>query len=336
MSAEKSIRLGFLGVSHPHAGGRANVLTRIPELDLIGAFEPEAAHRESFASAQGVPVLDTTERFFDQLRPELVIIEGTNRFNAEMALEAAERGVPMLIEKPGAHNLATLRTVQAAVAKSGVFCQVGYHLRYAPSVEPALRLLADRRLGRLTTVRFHAAVMAPWLTDPWFCDAEDRGGLVYLDFCHMLDLLILMLGKPTAHRSRIRKLEGLPEHPFEDSAAFLLEFGEVLAAGDCCGWEANDWIESWRIELYGIDGTLEIGLHPPFTRLFRRQAVGELPAGFSGQSHPAFEGEENYARELRDITDCVLTGRPPRGATIDEALTVVEIMEEMYRQNEES
>src|SRR5438876_10726053 len=125
---------------------------------------------------------------------------------------------------------------------TNVICQVSYHLRYSPSVTKALQVVAGGTLGRITTARFHAAVMQPWLTNEWFCDTNDMGGMVFLDFCHMLDLLSLFLGQPTVHKSFITKLSKVPEHPFEDSAAFILQFGDVLAAGDCCGWEANDWI----------------------------------------------------------------------------------------------
>ncbi|MEQ8762400.1 MAG: Gfo/Idh/MocA family oxidoreductase [Planctomycetota bacterium] len=335
MSAQKSIRTGFLGVSHPHAGGRANVMGRIPELELSGFFEPDSEVAASFSHHYGVHAFDSLDRFFDELNPELVVIEGRNPFNAQMAMEAARRKTPMLIEKPGAHDLETLRALAQEVERQSVFCQIGYHLRYSPAIAQARACLESNPLGRITTARFHASVMTPWLTDPWFCDPDDRGGLVYLDFCHMLDLLILFLGRPTESIGRIRKLEGVPEHIFEDSAAFLFEFGDVLAAGDCCGWEANDWIERWRLELYGMEGTLEIGMHPPLLKLYRQEAAGDVPAGWSTREHRGFDGEENYRLELKDIAERLMRDEAPGGATIQEALTVAEVLEDLYRQNEE-
>jgi predicted dehydrogenase len=212
-----------------------------------------------------------------------------------------------------------------------VYCQVGYHLRYSPAVIRARELVEQGYLGRITTARFHCAVMAPWLTNPWFCDPADRGGLVYLDFCHMLDLLSLFLGMPEEAVVRMIKLEGMPEHPFEDSAAFVFRFGDVLAAGDCCGWEAEDWVQSWSIELYGTQGTLRVGVHPPAIDLFLRQARAPYAAGWTRTTNPAYDGNLNYAVELREARRRILARQTPAGADIQHALRLVEILDALYR-----
>jgi predicted dehydrogenase len=262
---------------------------------------------------------------------DFVVIEGTNTQCAAFALEAAKAKVPMVIEKPGAQNLDALRKVAEAAERSRVFCQVGYHLRYSPAVQRVREIVEQGYLGRITTARFHCAVMAPALTNEWFCDPQDRGGLVYLDFCHMLDLLTLFLGMPAEALVRFRKLEGVPEHPFEDSAAFVFRFGDVLAAGDCCGWEAEDWVRSWSIELYGTQGTLRVGIHPPAVDLYLRQARAPYPAGWTRSLDAAYDGDQNYAAELREARRRILVGQTPSGADIQHALRLGEILDALYR-----
>ena len=330
MSSTMKVRVGFLGVSHPHCAARVAVLAREDGIEIAALHDPNAELAAAVGARTGAK---TFEKPKDLLKSGLdfVVIEGTNTQGAAFALEAAKAKVPMLLEKPGAPNLEALRKVAEAAERSRVFCQVGYHLRYAPSVLRARELVEQGYLGRITTARFHSAVKTPGLTNPWFCDSQDRGGLVYLDFCHMLDLLTMLLGMPAEALVRFRKLEGVPEHPFEDSAAFVFRFGDVLAAGDCCGWEAEDWLHSWSIELYGTQGTLRVGIHPPAVDLYLRQARAPYPAGWTRSVDAGHPLEANYAAELREARRRIVAGQTPSGADIQHALRLVEILDALYR-----
>lgn len=330
MSSTMKVRVGLLGVSHPHFEGRANALALGEGVELAAAHDPNAELLGKVCARYGAKPFEKSK---DLLKAGLdfVLIEGTNTQCAAFALEAAKAKVPMLVEKPGAQNLEALRKVAEAAEKARVFCQVGYHMRYSPSVLRAREIVEQGFLGRITTARFHCAVMAPWLTNEWFCDRQDRGGLVYLDFCHMLDLLTLFLGMPAEAVVRIAKLDGVPEHPFEDSAAFVLRFGDVLAAGDCCGWEAEDWVHSWAIELYGTQGTLKIGIHPPAVDLYLQKPRAPYPAGWTRSLDAGYDGNANYAAELREARRRIVVGQTPAGADVQHALRLVEILDALYR-----
>ena len=199
-------------------------------------------------------------------------------------------------------------------------------MRYGPTIAPALELVRAGRLGTITTGRFHSAVQKPWLTNEWFCDEDDLGGLVFLDFCHVLDLLIEFLGAPGEVVCRTKKLPQLAEHPFEDSAALIVTCGDALVAGDVCGWETNDWVDTWDLQLFGTEGTLIVGLHPPRLRLWSPVARSGKPAiarGWTDLHHESFNGEENYERELQDVIVRLRGGEPPGGCTLDQAVVVV-------------
>ena len=322
----KQLGVAFACASHPHCAGRISAVNALQETHLIGVFDPDVEFARKAAHAG--KVFGSAEELLAHDDIDLVIIEGTNSQNSKYAIQAATSGKAILIEKPGAENLERCEEVahsfHGSTSVAHPFCQVGYHLRYSPSVTKALQIVADGTLGRITTARFHAAVMQPWLTNEWFCDTDDMGGMVFLDFCHMLDLLTLFLGEPTAHKSFITKLNKVPEHPFEDSAAFILRFGDVLAAGDCCGWEANDWISTWDIELYGTEGTLKVGIHPPWLKLY-------TPAeGWMNEEWRDFDGELNYHYEIADIANRIRENEPPGGCDIQQAVSLIRTIADMY------
>lgn len=318
------MKAAFLCISHPHAEGRLKAVSDNSHTELAGVFDPNAELAGATAAKWNTRQFSSAEELLLQDDIDLVVIEGRNSENSRFAIDAASAGKNILMEKPGAENAARIIEVAHSVERAGAFCRVGYHLRYSPSVQEGLAVAKSGVLGKLTTARFHAAVMQPWLTNEWFCDEDDMGGMVFLDYCHMLDLLILFLGEPTRSAAMIKKLDQVAAHPFEDSAAFIFEFGDVLAAGDCCGWEANDWIETWDIESYGTKGTLKLGIHPPWTALY-------TPAkGWQKNSDKEYDGEENYARELADIVECLTTGARGTGCDIREAQKIIQLISDLY------
>ncbi len=56
----------------------------------------------------------------------------------------------------------------------------------------------------------------------------------------------------------------------EDVGAAVFDYGEMLATMDITGWEAHPWVEAWRMEFYGTDGTLLIGVQPSWHKLYIR------------------------------------------------------------------
>jgi predicted dehydrogenase len=202
-------------------------------------------------------------------------------------------------------------------------------MRYAAHVRQAADIVSQGFLGRITTARFHCGVPAPELTGERFA-AGDRGGMVYSEFCDVLDLLSLYLGTPSEALARFARHEDFARHPFEDAAAILLRFGGVLAAGDCCGWEAQPWKQSWDLQLFGNEGCLELELGRARLRLFLRRANAPYPAGWTTYEDPGYDPLDDCRRELEDVARRVLVGQTPSGVDIEGALRLGEILERMY------
>ena len=352
MSPKARLPVVFLGCAHPHADGRANRIRNVEGTTLAGAFDDDDAVLAGFGKRHSAQLFTTPAAALGAAKGGLAIVETWNKRAAEFARLAIDAGVPVLLEKPGAHQPKALRELAARAKARKAWVQVGYHMRYAPSVEPALELVRAGRLGKVTTGRFHASVQKPWLLNDWFCDEDDLGGLVFLDFCHVLDLLLLLLGgsAPSEVVCRTKKLPELGEHPFEDSAALLLTIDDALIAGDVCGWETNDWVDTWDVQLFGTEGTLCVSPHPPRVRFWspkdgaadesaKKGKGSKSGNGWSARSaargwtelrHESFNGEENYERELRDVVTRLQKGKEPGGCKLEQAVVIVDAIEKAY------
>ena len=70
----------------------------------------------------------------------------------------------------------------------------------------------------------------------------------------------------------------------EDAGAAVLDYPDKLVTLDTTGWGARPWVESWAIEFHGTEGTLQVGLQPPWYRLYlRRPQAGYAAAGTAGR-----------------------------------------------------
>lgn len=322
------MNVGFLGVSHPHAEGRKFAVNKLC-CNVVGVYENNESALKCFIENTSYRVFGSQKELLENKDLDFVIIEGKNKENYENALLCIEHKKPFLIEKPGGANIHQIREIQRAAAENNVFHQVGYHMRYSPSVSNAKQELSNKQIGNIHTVRFHASVQKPWLTNEWFCDMDDRGGLVFLDCCHIIDLVYFLLGELQLVSADIIKRTDVQEHLYEDNATFLLRCNDVLIAGDCCGWETNDWIETWNIEVYGDEGTLIVGIHPPRIKLYKKEESDNYK--WTKWEQRDFDGNLNYLYELQDILNFIKNGNKPIGCTILEAYKTAELIEKAYQ-----
>jgi len=327
----RSIGLAYLATSHPHFAGRADSLKTIPGVKVIGVHDRDRERAAAAAAKYGGRV-DSARSLLADPAVEYVLIEGENGENLDLALACAAARKPFLVDKPGAPNPDGVRKLKAAVDEAKVFAQVGYHMRYSPVVAPVERIFREKLLGEISLVRFHASTPAGALRDFWFTRPEDMGGLVFLDSCHVLDLAVSLLGRPTTTKAEIAKYED-GGHIFEDAAAVIFRFGKrTLGTMGLTGWEANWWVETWDMAFFGTEGTLYLGIHPPWYRLYLKEARGEgYLRGWNEFSEPTFPGERNYLYEQEDVVARIARGEKTPRVTVDHALAVVETIDEIYR-----
>ena len=76
-------------------------------------------------------------------------------------------------------------------------------------VDFARTVLNRRLLGRLTAARFHVSVPAPDAVTPWFNLKDDIGGVLFEDGCHMLDIVLHLMGRPDKVSAFVSKFDDL-------------------------------------------------------------------------------------------------------------------------------
>ncbi len=193
MNSEKSLAIGIIGAGrmgvHHHKavtdyGGR---VVAVHDVRLDAAREL-ATHSDT--------ALATTEldAFFD-VEMDGVVITTPPPVRFEPIQMACDRGLPMLIEKPPALNMAEGRRCLACIQEAGVIAAVGFQLRYHPLYERLKTLIATETIHLVRTVctiDYYLTFRMPL----WFLKSEISGGPLPEQAVHVLDCARFVMGNP--------------------------------------------------------------------------------------------------------------------------------------------
>lgn len=189
------VGLGSIGSRHLHnlrylcPGARIAVLRRpgadADEARAAGADEVMHSLQDALAFA-----------------PDAGIVASPAPYHVEVAYTLALAGIPLLIEKPLAEELASAAALVCLCCENSVTLAVGYNLRFLPSLRSVREQIAKGAIGEVFSVR---AEVGQYLPD-WRRGTDYRqgvtaraqlGGGVLLELSHEIDYLLWMFGMPS-------------------------------------------------------------------------------------------------------------------------------------------
>jgi len=347
----KPVGISFLDITHPHVWTRADIFRDMEGVTLRGVWEPKDRQgAKTFADRYGVTIADSAETILRDWKVDAVVIESFTQNMADLTIKALEGGKAVLLEKPAANNPQNMKRIVEASRKNRSLLQIGYMMRQGSMVDFARTVLDRGLLGRLTAARFHVSVPAPDAVTPWFNLKDDIGGVLFEDGCHMMDIILHLMGRPRRVSAFVPKFEDLRKrhgHMYEDAAVVNLDWGNCVGTMTMIGWEANEWIETWEMDFYGADGTLQVGLLPAYSRLFLRQDKAGYRKGWTRHEETQFnvswldatakhvwhavQNRTFFAREAAQFVEAVRARRQKAGVTASDALQTMEVIQAAYQ-----
>ncbi|MBE0530760.1 MAG: Gfo/Idh/MocA family oxidoreductase [Rhodospirillales bacterium] len=254
---------------------------------------------------------------------DAAIIANPAPFHVATALPLAQAGVPMLIEKPLAERPDDLAPLLDACAEKGVTLQVGYCLRFDPSLRAVKDALEAGAIGRVLSL--HAEV-GQYLPD-WRPGTDYRegvsakaalGGGALLELSHEIDYARWLAGEVTAVVAAIGRLGDL-EIDVEDSADLVLTFASGVRGTVHLDMLQRPATRTCRI--VGSAGTLAWDGIRHQARIHRPDTDGweVLPVeGTAGR-------DDIFRSQFRHFLEAIRTGLPPLIDGADAARTLAVI-----------
>src|SRR5688572_7772150 len=193
--APPRIKVGQIGVGHGHAA-KLGVYRRSPDYEVVGVVEQDAALRrraEGQAVYQGLPWM-TGEQLLNVPGLQAVLVETRVRDLLDAAEACVAAGKHVHLDKPAGESLPQFKRILDAAAKQQLLVQMGYMYRYNPAVVLLREFLTKGWMGEVFEV--HAVMSKVVGVDERKQLARFRGGMMFELGCHILDLVIGVLGKP--------------------------------------------------------------------------------------------------------------------------------------------
>ena len=159
--------------------------------------------------------------------PDVVFVCNPSSLHIPVALQAAQAGCNLFIEKPLSHTFENVEELIKLVEARNIKATVGYQMRFHPCLARLQSLLQGKVAGRIISVRAEVGEYLPgWHTyedyRQLYASKSDLGGGVILTQIHELDYLYSLFGFPTRIFSIGGHLSSL-EIDVEDTADILME-----------------------------------------------------------------------------------------------------------------
>ncbi|MEU6247803.1 Gfo/Idh/MocA family oxidoreductase [Glycomyces sp. NPDC047010] len=341
MSTEAPLRVAVVGcgvIGRLHA----EVAAHSPDLEVAALIDPYAPAAEAVAdqlAALGRPRPAVHPDLASALAAggvDVVAVCTLSGTHADLALEALEAGVHVVVEKPLDVAMGPARRLRAAAAErpGQVVAVISQH-RHDPA---SLAVHNALKAGRFGTVTSAVANIDWFRTQAYYDSADwrgtwalDGGGALMNQGVHTLDLLLWFLGTPvevTAHTARL----GHERIEVEDVAVAILRFeGGALATLHATTTAYPDL--GVRLQVHGTDGSAVIAADE-LTFLHTRDAEGLEGDQVARELRDAAETPQGgYANphltQWTDIAAAVREGRDP-WVTLDDGLLALATVRAVY------
>jgi predicted dehydrogenase len=261
------LNVGVLGLSHDHVWPNLAALEAGALGRLVAVAEPDPLLRERLHGLYADAALYAT---FDDLleRRDLdaVFLFSDNRTSADLGVRALERGLPVMIEKPMAADLAGADALLVASRRTRMPLMVNWPTAWRPALRHGLALALDGAVGepiQLSHRGGHAGPRefgcSPQFSE-WLYDPKRNGGGALIDYCGYGALLCrLVLGQP----QRVTAVTPPPRKPdliAEDNAVAVLSYPRALGLLEA-SWTQIGGEPGFAMIVYGDRGTLLV--HQP-------------------------------------------------------------------------
>lgn len=191
----KRIRIAQIGIGHDHAADTYQSLSRLPELYEVVGWCPVSDEAERGISpryrAENRLTLDEILAIPDL---DAVAVETDDWNLTEYAQMAAERGLDIHMDKPGAASQEAFETLARTVKAHGSVLQLGYMYRYNTMIGKVISDAKRGVYGDICSVETHMDCEHPAEKRQWL--SHFQGGMLYFLGCHLIDLTVQIQGVP--------------------------------------------------------------------------------------------------------------------------------------------
>lgn len=302
--------------------------------DIIGLCDNDLTRLKNYQEH----VYTKWQECIDDEKPQAVFVCTVNAITPDVVCYALNKGCHVFSEKPPGRSLADAQKMKKCYdGTRDLVLKFGFNHRYHNSIIEAKSLLDSKFLGDVVAVRGVYGKAGNLSKEEWRNDIRISGGGILLDQgIHMLDLLRYFAGDFTG-------IEGFTDNlvwkdsPVEDSAFVTLKTkdGKIATLNS----SAIQWKHKFDMDIVCTNGYIALNGLLTSTRSYGEERITyykkdlEMKSGKMGNPKEytlCFDTDESWDYEIKEFYDSVENGNEIQNGTIDDAIAVMKIIEEIY------
>lgn len=296
------IKIGQIGTGHAHASGKMEVYRKSDDFEVVGIAEPDDALRrgaERQAVYKDLPWM-SVEQLLNIPGLQAVAVETEPRDLLKYAEMCVDAGKHLHLDKPAGESLLQFRRILDTVARQHLCLQMGYMYRYNPAVVLMMDLLKKGFLGDPFEV--HCVMSKVVDKASRLKHAEYAGGMMFELACHLVDLVVGVLGAPESV-TPFHQHAGPQQDSLQDNMLAVLTYPRALATVKTSALEVEGFSRRHFV-VCGTEGTLHIEPldAPKVVRLALSKEHGKYRKGYQDVPVP---GYQRYAGDAADFAKVI-------------------------------
>ena len=249
------IKIGQIGIGHNHGEAKMITVKKFPELFEVVGFAEE--NEEWLEKRGNLECYKGLKRYsVDELieKCDALIIE-TDVWNlTEIAQKCIDAGKHVHIDKPASGTLQEYKKMLDTARDKNLIVQLAYMYRYNPAIQKTFQLISEGKLGEIYSINaemstFHSPKYREWLTN-------FGGGIMYILGCHLIDLIVYIMGKPDKIHSFLKHTK-LDDIDTNDNNLVVMEYEKALSRVFVSSVEVNGYGRR-QFVVSGSKGTVNI------------------------------------------------------------------------------
>ena len=317
---------------------RAQTINNNKNTKLIAAFDVDNSQLDYY---DDITKCNTVDDIFKIKELDAVIICTFNKYAPEYTISALNRNLHVFCEKPPARTSKEVRDViDVEESKKNLILKYGFNHRYHHSVIEAKKLIENNVFGRLLWMRgVYGKAGGNQYTQNWRNNKEESGGGILIDQgIHMLDLMRFFAGDFEEVKSMVKT--NYWDINVEDNAFAIMQTKDhVLASVHS---SATQWRHKFLLEMSFENGYINLEGILSGTRSYGDETLSIAKRQFEDNTFAMgkpreekifFDTDESWKLELDEFVDCILNNKKAYNGNSEDALKVMELVEEIYNQS---
>jgi predicted dehydrogenase len=274
----RKIRVVHWGICHSHSRGKWKAVKSLSDdFELLGwvddtdskAMRMIEPKREKYA---GYPIF-TPEQVFNEIKPDLIVVETANDDLVGVAMQVAKHGIAMHMDKPLGTNLKGFARVSKICSENNIPIQIGYMFRTNEALIKMAEIAKSGVIGEVYSIEADMDHSYGNSIYPKYI-SHFPGGIAYDLTCHLIDWVMPIFGDalPAKTWSIVKPAPG-DEAWAKTHTLTIMEYPSANVVMRACS-EGHIWRRHIRID--GSCGSIEMAPIEAYSKVNRTTGVREM------------------------------------------------------------